>query len=76
MVFGIRITEHEITLNKLIKKGNIMAAIILKAGKLVQAGTIILQALSLIVTITETVTSKAKDSRQTVGEDGPEEQQD
>ncbi|MBT5529204.1 MAG: hypothetical protein HOK35_08600 [Cytophagia bacterium] len=53
-----------------------MATIILKAGKFVQAGTIILQALSLIVTITETVTSKAKDSRQTVGEDGPEDEQD
>ena len=58
------------------KKGNIMAAIILKAGKLVQAGTIILQALSLVVTITETLTSNSKESRQTVGEDGPEEQQD
>jgi hypothetical protein len=59
------------------KKGkNTMATLILKAGNFVQAGTIILQALSLIVTITETVTSKAKDSRQTVGEDGPEEQQD
>ena len=54
-----------------------MATIILKAGKLVQAGTIILQALSLIVTITETVTSKAKDSRQTaVEDDGPEDEQD
>ena len=53
-----------------------MAAIILKAGKLVQVGTIILQALSLIVTITETVTSKANDSSQTVGEDGPEDEQD
>jgi hypothetical protein len=53
-----------------------MAAIILKAGKLVQAGTIILQALSLVVTITETLTSNSKESRQTVGEDGPEEQQD
>jgi hypothetical protein len=57
-------------------KGNIMATIILKAGKFVQAGTIILQALSLIVAITETVTSKAKDSRQTVGDDGPEDEQD
>ena len=53
-----------------------MATLILKAGNFVQAGTIILQALSLIVAITETVTSKAKDSRQTVGDDGPEEQQD
>ena len=52
-----------------------MATIILKAGKFVQAGTIILQALSLIVTITETVTSKAKDSRQTV-QDEPEDEQD
>ena len=53
-----------------------MATIILKAGKLVQAGTIIMQALSLIVTITETVTSKAKDSRQTaVEDDGPEDEQ-
>ena len=60
----------------LIKKGNIMATIILKAGKFVQAGTIILQALSLIVTITETVTSKTNDSRQTVEEDGPEDEQD
>jgi hypothetical protein len=57
-------------------KGNIMATLILKAGNFVQAGTIILQALSLIVTITETVTSKAKESRQTVGEDGPEDEQD
>ncbi|MBT3748033.1 MAG: hypothetical protein HOI47_23085 [Candidatus Scalindua sp.] len=52
-----------------------MATIILKAGKLVQAGTIIMQALSLIVTITETVTNKAKDSRQTVVDDEPEEEQ-
>ena len=37
-----------------------MATIILKAGKLVQAGTIIMQALSLIVTITETVTNRPK----------------
>ena len=53
-----------------------MATIILKAGKFVQAGTIILQALSLIVPITETVTSKTNDSRQTVEEDGPEDEQD
>ena len=53
-----------------------MSTIILKAGKFVQAGTIILQTLSLIVTITETVTSKPNDSRQTVGEDGPEDEQD
>ena len=52
-----------------------MATIILKAGKLVQAGTIIMQALSLIVTITEPVTNKAKDSRQTVVDDEPEEEQ-
>jgi|APSaa5957512576_1039674.scaffolds.fasta_scaffold277653_1 hypothetical protein len=58
------------------KKGNNMATIILRAGKFVQAGTIILQALSLIVTITETVTSKAKDSSQTVESDGPEDEQD
>ncbi|MBT7826397.1 MAG: hypothetical protein HN600_07365 [Bacteroidetes bacterium] len=53
-----------------------MATLILKAGNFVQAGTIILQALSLIVAITETVTSKTNDSRQTVGEDGPEDEQD
>jgi hypothetical protein len=53
-----------------------MATIILKAGKFVQAGTIILQALSLIVAITETVTSKAKDSHQTVEDDGLEDEQD
>ena len=54
-----------------------MSTLILKAGKLVQVGNILMQTLSLIVTITETVTGKSKDSRQateTHDEPGQEEQ--
>jgi hypothetical protein len=52
-----------------------MATLILKAGKFAKVGSIVLQAITLVVGITETIV-KSKESRQTATPDETDKQQD